>query len=76
MQLNYSSDIEEGVKLKKFIRQVNIVDKLSQTSKTVIILKGDIIDSSLNLQIFALILKQYRGDTIEITDIPEGTIEY
>jgi hypothetical protein len=76
MQLNHSSDIEEGVKLKKFIRQVNIVDKLSQTSKTVIILKGDIIDSSLNLQIFALILKEYRGATIEITDIPEGTIEY
>jgi hypothetical protein len=76
MQLNHSSDIEEGVKLKKFIRQVNIVDKLSQTSKTVIILKGDIIDSSLNLQIFELILKKYRGDTIEITDIPEGTIEY
>jgi hypothetical protein len=76
MQLNHSSDIEEGVKLKKFIRQVNIVDKLSQTSKTVIILKGEIIDSSLNLQIFELILKKYRGDTIEITDIPEGTIEY
>ncbi len=76
MQLNHSSDIEEGVKLKKFIRQVNIVDKLSQTSKTVIILKGDIIDSSLNLQIFGLILKEYRGDTIEITDLPEGTSEY
>ena len=66
-QLNPSSDIEEGVKLKMFVRQLNIVDKSSQTSKAVITLKGD-IDSIPNLQIFAVILKEYREDNIEITD--------
>jgi len=66
-QVNLSSDIEEGVKMKMFVRQVKIVDKLSQTSKAVITLKGD-IDSIPNLQIFAVILKEYREDNIEITD--------
>lgn len=73
-QLNPSSDIEEGVKKKMLVRQVNIVEKISQRTKTVITLKGD-IDSISNIQVIAAILKEHGGDTIQITDIQEGSIK-
>ncbi|MEG4092799.1 hypothetical protein [Microcoleus sp. Pol12B4] len=72
-QLNPSSD-EEGVKNKMLVRQVNIVEKISQRTKTVITLKGD-IDSISNIQVIAAILKEHGGDTIQITDIQEGSIK-
>jgi tetratricopeptide (TPR) repeat protein len=73
-QLNPSSDIEEGVKKKMLVRQVNILEKISQITKTVITLKGD-IDSISNIQVIAAILKEHGGDTIQITDIQEGSIK-
>jgi tetratricopeptide (TPR) repeat protein len=73
-QLNPSSDIEEGVKKKMLVRQVNIVENISQTTKTVITLKGD-INSISNIQVIAAILKEHGGDTIQITDIQEGSIK-
>lgn len=72
-QLNPSSD-EEGVKNKMLVRQVNVVEKTSQRTKTVITLKGD-IDSISNIQVIAAILKEHGGDTIQITDIQEGSIK-
>ncbi|MEG3894941.1 MULTISPECIES: hypothetical protein [unclassified Microcoleus] len=69
-QVNTSSDIEEEARIKMLVRKVNVVDKLSQTSKTIITLKCD-INSISNLQIFALILQEYREDNLEITDIQE-----
>ena len=75
-QVNPSPDIWERVKIKIKIlsRTVTVVDKPSQTIKSVIKLNGD-IDSIANIQILAFILKQYGGDTIEITDIQEGSIK-
>jgi DNA-binding Xre family transcriptional regulator len=74
-QLNLSSEIiEGGNKVKTLVRQVTIVERTSQKIKTVITLKGD-IDSISNIQIVAAILKEYGGDTIQITDIQEGSIK-
>jgi hypothetical protein len=73
-QLNPSSDIEEGVKNKMLVRQVNFVEITSQKTQTVITLKGD-IDSISNIQVIAAILKEHGGDTIQITAIQEGSIK-
>ena len=73
-QLNPSSDIEEGVKQKMLVCQVNIVERTSHKTKTVITLKGE-IDSLSNIQVIAAILKGHGGDTIQITDRQEGSIK-
>lgn len=74
-QVSLSSDvIEEGATVTTLIRQVTILEKTSQTIKTVITLKGE-IDSISNIQIIAAILKEHGGDTIQIADIQEGSIK-
>jgi uncharacterized protein YjbI with pentapeptide repeats len=72
--VNPSLDTEEGVTQTMLVRQVIILEKTSQTTKSVITLKGD-LDSIANIQVIAAILKEYRGDTIQITDIQEGSIK-
>ena len=69
-----SLDIYEEVEVVQTLRrQVTVIDQQSQTIKVEILLKGD-INSVHSLKILQLILKEYSGDTIEITDIKEGSI--
>ncbi|MHC5725878.1 MAG: pentapeptide repeat-containing protein, partial [Nostoc sp.] len=53
--------------------QVTVINKQSKTVKIEIRLTGH-INSVDNLKILELVLQEYSGDTIEITDIKEGSI--
>ncbi len=69
-----SSDINEEVKQLQILRrQVTVIDKESKTIKAVITLQGD-INSVKNWKILQSAIQEYSGDTIEITDIQEGSI--
>ncbi|MFN6572377.1 pentapeptide repeat-containing protein [Dendronalium sp. ChiSLP03b] len=63
--------VVEQVQLKQ--RQVTVIDKQSKKIKAVITLEGD-VDSVQNWKIIQSALRVYSGDTIEITDIKEGSI--
>ncbi|MFN6475277.1 pentapeptide repeat-containing protein [Nostoc sp. DedQUE07] len=53
--------------------QVTVIDKQTKTVKIEIRLKGH-INSIDNLKILELVLREYSGNSIEITDIKEGSI--
>ena len=55
------------------LREITINDKQNGIVKTEITLKGD-INSIENIKILKSILQFYSGDTIEITDVKEGSI--
>ena len=76
-QVNFSSEpLEEGVKVKMLVRQVTSVEKTGQKNHLLITLEGD-IDLLSKIQIIAItaILKEDGRDTIQITDIQEGSIK-
>ncbi|QKQ75599.1 pentapeptide repeat-containing protein [Nostoc sp. TCL240-02] len=54
-------------------RKVTVIDKQSQKIKAVITLEGD-IDSVQNWKIIQSVIREHSGDTIQITDIKEGSI--
>jgi uncharacterized protein YjbI with pentapeptide repeats len=54
-------------------RQVTVTDRQSKKIKAVITLQGD-IDSVQNWKIIQYTVQEYSGDSIEITDIKEGSI--
>ncbi|WP_242054740.1 pentapeptide repeat-containing protein [Nostoc sp. FACHB-190] len=68
-----SDNNEEVKQLQTLRRKVTVIDKKSQTIKAVITLEGD-INSVNNWKIIQSAIQEYSGDTIEITDIKEGSI--
>ncbi|WP_445636829.1 TRADD-like N-terminal domain-containing protein [Nostoc sp. DSM 114161] len=70
-----SNTNEEVEKIQPLCRQVTVIDKQSKTRKAVIILKGDINSINNDLLVsLKLILENFSGDTIVITDIKEGSV--
>lgn len=63
----------EGEEVQTVSRQVTVIDRQNGTTKAVITLEGN-INSVSNFKILQLILREYSGDTVEITDIQEGSI--
>jgi Pentapeptide repeats (8 copies) len=71
---DYSPDTNEGVEpVQTLIRQVTVRDKESKKVKIEIKLKGD-INLVHDSKILELVLREYSGDSIETTDIKEGSI--
>ncbi|MEH2467841.1 pentapeptide repeat-containing protein [Nostoc sp.] len=72
---SYSSPGSDGVveQVQPKHRQVTVIDKQSKKIQVVIILEGD-IDSVKNWKIIQSAIREYSGDTIQITDIKEGSI--
>ncbi|MEH2393901.1 MAG: pentapeptide repeat-containing protein [Nostoc sp.] len=72
---SYSSPGSDGVveQMQPEHRQVTVIDKQSKKIKAVITLKGD-IHSVQNWEFIQSAVRAYPGDTIEITDIKEGSI--
>ncbi|MDZ8068962.1 MAG: pentapeptide repeat-containing protein [Nostoc sp. DedQUE08] len=66
-----SDEVVEQVQPER--RQVTVIDKQSKKNRLVITLEGD-IHSVQNWNIIQSVLREYSGDTIEITDIKEGSI--
>ncbi|MEH1822115.1 MAG: pentapeptide repeat-containing protein [Nostoc sp.] len=58
---------------RRYYTQLTVIDKQTKTVKIEIRLTGH-INSVDNLKFLELILQEYSGDTIEITDIKEGSI--
>jgi uncharacterized protein YjbI with pentapeptide repeats len=72
-RINYSSSVtDEVVQVQAVHRQVTVVDKQSQKI-AIITLEGD-INSIGNLKVIECILREYSGNSINITDIQAGSI--
>jgi len=73
-RMDSSEGTEEEQPMQLLKRQVTVLEKDSQKTRAVITLEGD-INSAPNLEILALTLQSYSGDTIKIIDIREGSIK-
>ncbi|QKQ75620.1 pentapeptide repeat-containing protein [Nostoc sp. TCL240-02] len=73
---SYSNPSSDGVveQVQPEYRRLTVIDKQSKKIKAVITLQGD-IDSVQSWKFIQSALREYSGDTIEITDIKEGSIK-
>jgi uncharacterized protein YjbI with pentapeptide repeats len=67
------NEVGENMVTQTFYRQVTVIDKKANIIKAEIKLIGD-INSLTDLSRVEFILREYSGDTINITDIKEGSI--
>jgi uncharacterized protein YjbI with pentapeptide repeats len=67
------NEVVDKMLTQTFYRQVTVIDKKTNTIKAEIKLIGD-INSLGDLSRVEFILREYSGDTINITDIKEGSI--
>ncbi|MBN3951947.1 MAG: pentapeptide repeat-containing protein [Nostoc sp. NMS7] len=72
---SYSNPSSDGVveQVQPEHRKVTVIDKQTKKTKAVITLEGN-IDSVQNWEFIQSAVRAYPGDTIEITDIKEGSI--